>query len=1396
MNGKLYSNNSSIVEMILNFNERKGERKMKGSLNNHTEHSLNQSTLSVKQLVEKAKEMGMTSLALTNLDNVLATGQFLGMADDSINLIPGVTLRVNEMNSQIILLAKNIDGYNAISRLITEANHPSRIIIDKVSQNKVFSYPIADMDLLKKYANNNIFALTGGKNGILAHILLKNVEIQKKLAPYANSERNLFIKQNGLKTLLDKIAAINKPLTEAKSIVKKQNKTIEELNEKVKAGNSLTEEEQTIAKQYMAAKSNVETLSLQLESLKEQQKNYQKAVSEEQVNVEKKNALQSQLIPDEQIWQECVNTAIELQSIYGQNLFIEVENHLMDNEEKWVMRQLTRLAIQLRIPLVATNDVYMLDNSPLSIMSRQVIRYNGTEEYTELTQAEKRQYLLPENELVVAMEDLFGGNKSLVQSAINNIDYIASQCHVTIDNSEYHAPKFACADAKAELRRICMEGMQKRYALRTDYPELLKKLEYELSVIDKMGFNDYILIVQDFLRIGRRAGTMSYAHIDELKRNMGGMTLKAMLAYIEAHEGEAPGEAIGPGRGSAAGSIVCYTTGITNIDPSRYGLMFERFLNPERVSMPDIDSDFSYESRDICIEYCKKLYGENAVASINTESTASVKADINLVARALAARDCIGLTQSEKEVIKKQYGKKAAQLNALVPFGPTIKLKDCKETMREKYHDDAMCMEILDIAEHMEGCITNFGTHAAGIIIGDKDLSAYIAKMWDFKNLVYKVQADMTESEGLYKLLKMDFLGLRTLSIITKAVRIINDTTGVYIDIDGIPFEEEIFKNLYCKLRTNDVFQCESNFMKGVIKEIQPANIDELILTIAIGRPGPIDFLPKIVAVKNGLEKPNYLIPEMAEILDETYGSPVYQEQIMKLMQLAGMTAGEADTVRRYMSKKKTEKFESFKPKFVEGMVARGANRDASETYWLSLVDFSKYAFNKSHAAIYAIVSYQTAWLKYHYPAEMICACMQYNENPDKLSNIISDAWDFNVPLIGPDVNNMQPDFICVQENNTLGIQFGLTSVKGCGDALISTVNPGEKFESFADFVFKKRYGKGVLEALIYAGAFDCFNKNRKMLTVHAAYLNKKLEDIKKVEKTISTDVAIKQILHVKSAELKAAGENWKKIFEAENISLKVKNLPKVDSVTNKIEKNMQKLNELKRDFFSFAPSVEKDDPRFNLAKEKEVLGLYISGHPTDYYEKPEYALQINKLTANKQIETGTFGIISNLQIKNKKADGKPMAFFTLEDNSGSIDVKCFTNSYEEYGHLLKEGEVIALKGKCTEDNKSSSSSEDGETEIQLQFIVKEIELCKEKTVLDKNQDNSALHFHFSNLSEYSQFAKDIMIDRYWTNDTKYGVKIYLWIDNNRKCLTSDRLANPVVKEAYSTWKTKMKSAS
>ena len=904
-------------------------------------------------------------------------------------------------------------------------------------------------------------------------------------------------------------------------------------------------------------------------------------------------------------YEEAVDEALRLEKIFGKgNFFLELQDHGMP-EQKMVNSQLIRMSEKEGIPLVATNDVhYTYDTDPeahdilLCIQTGKKLNDENRMRY------EGGQYYLKSPE---EMAQLF----SYIPEAIDNTGKIAERCNVEIEFGVQKLPRYDVPDgftAEEYLERLCEEGLRKRYE---DYESLEGRLKYELDTIKQMGYVDYFLIVWDFINYAKRNGIM-----------------------------------VGPGRGSAAGSLVSYCLEITDIDPMKYSLIFERFLNPERVSMPDIDVDFCFERRGEVIDYVSEKYGKDKVVQIITFGTMAARNVIRDVGRVLDMP--YGAVDSIAKMIPNELG---------ITINKALKANN---ELSRAYETDPQIKYLIDMAKRLEGLPRHSSMHAAGVVISREPIMEYVPLARGSDGSIV-TQFVMTTLEEL-GLLKMDFLGLRTLTVIQNCVNMIKSNVGLDIDLNQIDYNDPLVLDMVGAGKTEGVFQLESAGMKSFMRELKPKSLEDIIAGIALYRPGPMDFIPKYVSGKNSTQEIQYDCPQLRPILENTYGCIVYQEQVMQIVRdLAGYSLGGADVLRRAMSKKKDAVMQAERKRFVygdpetnvPGCVNNGISEAVANKIYDDMIDFAKYAFNKSHAAAYAVVSYQTAYLKYYFPVEFMAALMtSVMTNMTKLAGYIQECKDMNIEILPPDINEAESGFAARGEN----IRYGLSAIKGVGKNVIDTIveerRSGGKYTDLYDFCQRlaaKELNKRALENFIKAGSFDSFGLTRKQL-LH-----------------IYMDVVDKVVNDKKSA---ISGQ------------MSLFDLAGADQ---------------KSDFMIRVPDVGEFDKSILLDFEKDVTGIYISGHPLD-----EYSDVLNRsVTARSSdfaiddeghviVRDGTKAVIGGLiaSVTKKSArNGQPMAFLTLEDLLGTVEVIVFPKDYAVFRPLIEEGRKVIIKGRVSVDS-------------------------------------------------------------------------------------------------------------
>ncbi|MBQ8039262.1 MAG: DNA polymerase III subunit alpha [Lachnospiraceae bacterium] len=970
---------------------------------------------------------------------------------------------------------------------------------------------------------------------------------------------------------------------------------------------------------------------------------------------------------------EAKKAALKYEKCFGKgNYFLEMQDHGIP-EQQTVNAALLSMSRELDIPLVVTNDVhYTYDTDVEShdillciqtgkkLADEDRMRYEGGQYYVKSEQE---------------MKALF----PYAWEAVENTQRIADRCNVEIEFGVTKLPKFDVPegyDSWTYLNKLCFDGLKERYKEADE--SLTERLNYELNVIKNMGYVDYFLIVWDFINYAKSQGIP-----------------------------------VGPGRGSAAGSIVSYCLRITDIDPVKYNLLFERFLNPERVSMPDIDIDFCFERRQEVIDYVSAKYGADKVVQIVTFGTMAAKGVIRDVGRVM------DLPYAFVDSIAK-----------MVPNELNITLQRALEInpeFRKSYETDEQVHTLIDMSKRLEGLPRHTSMHAAGVVICQKPADEFVPLSRGSDGSI-TTQFTMTTIEQL-GLLKMDFLGLRTLTVIQNAVKLIEKDTGIMLSMDEIDYDDKAVLASIGTGKTDGIFQLESGGMKNFMKELKPESLEDVIAGISLYRPGPMDFIPKYIQGKNNHDKITYACKELEPILSSTYGCIVYQEQVMQIVrELGGYTMGRSDEVRRAMSKKKVHVMEQERANFVNGnkelgipgCVTKGIDGKVANEIYESMMEFAKYAFNKSHAACYAVVAYQTAYLKYYYPVEFMAALLtSVIDNPGKVSEYILTCRNMGIQILPPDINEGEVGFSV--KNGS--IRYALTAIKSIGRPVIEAVVEERDlrgpFTNLKDFITRmadkdREVNKRVIENFIKAGAFDSFGGTRKQfMTVY---------------------VSIMEHIH-QDKKNNMAGQMSLFDFASE---------------------------EQKEEFDIKMPDVGEYEKEKLLTFEKEVLGIYVSGHPMEEYEgiwrkkitntTSDFYLDeetgIAKVVDGSSVVVG--GIIADKKIKYTKND-KVMAFLNLEDLVGNIEVIVFPRDYEKNSFRIKEENKVLIKGRV-------SAEEDKDAKLICENIIGFDEISKK------------LWIQFQTKEEYLAVNDELMA-MLRESDGKDTVVIYIKATNEKKVL-------------------------
>ena len=979
------------------------------------------------------------------------------------------------------------------------------------------------------------------------------------------------------------------------------------------------------------------------------------------------------------MYDEACKSALRYQKIFGKgNFFLELQDHGIDMQKK-VNMDLLRMSSGLGIELVATNDIHYIYDTDYEahdillciqtgkkVMDEDRMRYEGGQYY--LKSEEEMRALFP-----------------YALQAIDNTAKIAARCNVEIEFGVRKLPKYQVPkefwDSEEEegeaswryLHHLCYEGLNRRYG--SEKPELTERLDYELSVIRNMGFIDYFLIVWDFINYAKTNGIM-----------------------------------VGPGRGSAAGSIVAYTLAITDIDPLKYDLLFERFLNPERVSMPDIDVDFCYERRGEVIDYVVSKYGKDNVAQIVTFGTLAAKGVIRDVGRVL------DMPYAQVDAIAKMIPK---ELN--ITIDKALKMNPL---LKKEYDENSQIKYLIDMSKRLEGLPRHTSMHAAGVLISQKAVDEYVPLSRSSDGTI-TTQYIMTTLEEL-GLLKMDFLGLRTLTVIQDAVNLVKKNKGVTINLQDIDYNDKQVLDYIGTGKTDGIFQIESAGMKSFMKELKPESLEDIIAGIALYRPGPMDFIPKYLKGKNDRDSITYDCPQLEPILKTTHGCIVYQEQVMQIVRdLAGYTLGRSDLLRRAMSKKKQAVMEKERKNFVygneeegvDGCIKRGIDEATANKIYDEMIDFAKYAFNKSHAAAYGVVSYQTAYLKYYYPVEFMASLLtSVIDNSSKVIEYVQTCKGMGIDILPPDINQSERNFTAQGG----AIRYGLSALKSIGKAMVDQLvaernarGPFQNLQEFLERISECDLSKRIVESLIKAGALDCLEGNRR------------------------------QKMMIYTSIMDNISQSKKKMM-AGQMSL-------FDIVDD----------ELKSDFEIKFPKVNEFSKQELLAFEKEVIGLYVSGHPLEEYQnmwKKNITRTSLDFQLNDEDETAVAdnareiigGIISEVTVKVTKQNSV-MAFVTIEDLYGAVEVLVFPKLYEKYRQIIAEDNKVFITGRVTSG---------GEENAKM--------ICE--TITSFDDKSSELWIRFENKEEYEEKYPQLLENIKLSNG-KDKIVIYLNQEKAKKIL-------------------------
>ena len=916
-------------------------------------------------------------------------------------------------------------------------------------------------------------------------------------------------------------------------------------------------------------------------------------------------------------YQKAENIAIEYQKIFGkEHFFLELQDHPNLPAQKIVNQQIIKISKKLNIPLVATNDVHYLH--PEDAEAQDILICLQTQKKMS---DENRMTFVGEDFSMRSQEQMIESFKD-VPEAIENTQKIIKMCNIEIPLKETLLPHFDVPkgfDANTYLEKLCYQGLEQKFP---QYKEdVLSRLKYELDVIKTTGFASYFLIVQDFV---------NWAKQNEIF--------------------------VGPGRGSAPGSLVSYTLSITEIDPIKYNLLFERFLNPARINMPDIDLDFSDDRRDEVIKYIEEKYGKDHVAQIATFGTMAARASI---------RDCgrvLGIEYSLCDKIAKLIFESSIQDSI-----------DNVSELNELFKTDPKIERLLNISKKLEGVARHISTHACGIVITKNPLDNYVPLQHptqDDETIATQYSMGIIENLGL---LKIDLLGLKNLTILQKTIKLIEWNHNKKIDLHQIPLDDKKTFKLFKDSKTTGVFQFESSGMKRYLKQLKPNTLDDIIAMVALYRPGPMEWIPDYIAGKHGRKEITYQHPKLKSVLEKTYGVCIYQEQIMEIAKtLAGFTLGEADILRKAVGKKIHKLLIEQKEKFIQGCIANNISQKIAEEIFVFIIEpFAEYGFNKSHATCYALIGYWTAYLKAYFPCEFMASLLTSDQNnSDRIAIEIAECKEMGIKVLPPDINESFANFTAITSNKQQVIRFGLSAIKNVGNKIIEAIieerQKNKKFESIENFMQRinhKDLNKKSLESLIKCGVFDQFGERGQFL----ANLKEILEYGKK----------IKEIIH----------SNQMSLF---------------DSISSNV---IPKLN------FKITSLI---DEKQNLAWEKELLGLYVSKHPFEKFKSifnfPSYHELKNYLYKNNFIQTA--GLIAKIQKVFTRQSKELMLFVTIENGYETLEILVFPSIFKKNSQIWEENKIILMQGKLSDkDGNIKLLIDEAEeiTEENIQQLIKKI---------------------------------------------------------------------------------------
>lgn len=1299
------------------------------------------------RVCKREKELGASAVAITQHGVASQVESFKKAAKKyGLKLIPGIEtycrmdIRGIMTVVHMILLAMDDTGWKALCMAISD------------SQDKA-GHAVMDEGLLYRYfgeggpGHGHVIATSACIAGPVAAVFRSNERVQKEIDKVKKKREKTFSKADSqaLDEKKKMLAACTRAVENDRALyeslkkkpIQKFDRREKELGRLIAYGHpAALKEKQKLeedkakaaaqAQEITALKEKIKNGKKEETKYKKEIKEMEEAAAEDAKYADMEAELTRQLASERELFSLALKKMRRMERLFGKgNFYVEVQNHGVPLEA-YIYPRAAALARRYGFPMVATNDVHTVDNSEEELLRRRMLRSLRFGKWSEDGPGDDQLYIKSGSQMAEWLLRILP--ESAVDEAMSNIGKIVERCNVRFEIAE-HYPKFVSDDGRPSgevFDSLVKEGIKDRFqhGLPAGYSE---RIERETEVMRKMGYVDYHLVVRDFNQYAAKYDSIPFERIKDAPINADDLDKwKAENGFTEN-----VGMSNGTGRGSAVGSLVCDCLKITNLDPVKYGLYFERFLNPERVSMPDIDSDISRTVRPRVIEYVKRKYGKDCVCGIMTQNAQAPKGAVRIAAK------CYGLyvnRENKKDDGAKKFLSLADQIAKKIPQEPGTAFDSpagnatLYKWLLSEYAGNKDACEIIRWAKVFEGCFTAYGAHAAGIVITDgTPVKEIVPLRWNDKLGIYTTQCDMVEVEE-NGMLKFDFLGLKTVDIINDCLWQLH-SEGINVNVYDIPLDDaDVYKEIFSKGRTDSVFQFESTGMKEMLKRFRPETFEDLIILVSMFRPGPLQYLDGVIDIKNGRKKISFLTPELEPILGSTYGAITYQEQVMQIFQqLAGYTLGGADLVRRAMSKKKLAVLEKERKAFVygdpdrkdkdgrpspiKGCVANGISEKAANELFDQMTEFAKYAFNKSHAAAYAYNSYITGYLKYHYPAEFLMSAMRWAEKTqrkDPIPGLMAEARAMGVKVCAPDINRSWKTFTV--ENGQ--ILFGLSAVRNVGagaDEIIEERNKNGKFRSFAEFFIRCSTKKDAVENLIGAGAFDSFGGSRKAMREAVEIYKKAAAKIK--QKDIFLETSRMMLPFVDSL---GTDEDVLRKQEELSLHMELKKAVTSEKLSKRINTAQKAADELREEYRSITiPDTGAEDMDQRMAEERELIGAYVTAHPLDSYP------DISRIRgAVKIIDAGLktrriYGVISQIDMKRRKKDGKEMAFLDVEDRTGTIRVNVYTATYEKNREAIAQGNVVIIDGYAEERDVYGASENDDEVEKELVFTADSIVRAK-----------------------------------------------------------------------------------